>query len=229
MLDRPSPAPTAFRASDAAPLLMLPGTLCDARLYARVLDRMGLKATVPALAGAETAAALAQLILANAPERFSLCGFSLGAIVALEIIAQAPDRVERLALIGCNPGTLDPKARATRAALPQSDFANLDDVPLVHLMANAASAETYRQQTAITLSRSDSRARLSRIAVPALVLCGACDRICPPTLSIAIADAIPGARLALVSGAGHYVTLERPEAVADELSAWLATPTRSTH
>ena len=95
---------------------MLPGTLCDARLYAPVVERLGLPATIPALAGAETAAALAQLILAAAPERFSLCGFSLGAIVALEIVAQAPERVERLALIGCNPGVLDSKARAARAA-----------------------------------------------------------------------------------------------------------------
>jgi pimeloyl-ACP methyl ester carboxylesterase len=229
MLDKPSPSQTAYRAIQAAPLLLLPGTLCDARLYAPVLERMGVGAEVAELRGADTAAAMAQLILANAPTRFSLCGFSLGAIVALEMIAQAPDRIERLALIGCNPGILDAKAQTARAALPHTEFATEDDAPLVHLMSATASAETYRQQTAMTLSRADSQARLSRIDVPTLVLCGAQDRTCPPAMSCSIANAIFGARLVIVPGAGHYLPIERPDLVADELAAWLATPTRSTH
>ena len=228
MLDRPSPVPTTARASDAAPLLMLPGTLCDGRLYAPVLERLGLTASIPALAGAETAAALAQLILADAPRRFSLCGFSLGAIVALEIVAPAPERVERLALIGCNPGVLDGTARAFRVRLSQDEFAGADAPPLVRAMATATPGETYRQQTAITVGRADSRPRLSRIDVPTLVLCGAQDRTCPPAMSTAIADAIAHARLTIVPGAGHYLPLERPDVVADELAAWLAMPVHHT-
>jgi pimeloyl-ACP methyl ester carboxylesterase len=167
---------------------------------------------------------MARLVLAAAPPRFSLCGFSLGAIVALEMIAQAPDRIERLALLGCNPGVLDAKASAAREALAQSDFATEDDAPLVHLMARDASPEAYRQQTRMTLSRVDSRPRLSRINAPTLVMCGALDRICPPAMSIALADDIPGARLVIVPLAGHYLTLERPDLVATELAAWLAMP-----
>src|SRR5690349_18408038 len=93
-------------AAPAAPLVMLPGTLCDARLFGPLLDVLGLTAAVPELSGAETAADVAGALLTSLPDRFALCGFSLGAIVALEIAAQAPERVERLALIGCNPGTL---------------------------------------------------------------------------------------------------------------------------
>ncbi len=207
---------------------MLPGTLCDARLYAPVLERLGARAAVPELAGADTVAAMAKLILANASAHISLCGFSLGAIVALEIVRQAPERVERLALIGCNPGMLDTKARTARAAVPQADFGTQDDLPLVHLMAHEASSEVYHQQTTMTLSRADSRDRLSRIDMPTLVLCGARDRVCPPEMSLAIAKAIPRARLVIVPSAGHYLPIERPDAVAEELAAWLATPTRST-
>lgn len=207
-----------------APLLLLPGTLCDARLYAAVLERLRLPAHVPDLSGADSPAAMAELILATAPPRISLCGFSLGAIVALEIIAQAPSRVARLALIGCNPGALDETARKARAAIPQAEFAMEDDLPLVHLMARDASAQSYRQQTRMTLDRADSRTRLSSIDVPTLVMCGSRDRTCPPALSIAMAEAIPGARLVIVPGAGHYLPLERPDMVADELGAWLAMP-----
>ena len=214
--------------AQAAPLLMLPGTLCDARLYAPALDRLGSRATLAELAGAESAGEMARLVLLNAPAQFSLCGFSLGAIVALEIVAQAPHRVERLALIACNPGVLDDRARTARAALTQSDFATEDDCPLIHLMARDASAETYRQQTRMTLDRADSRPRLQRIDMPTLVMCGAHDRTCPPAMSIAMADAIPHARLVIVPGAGHYLPLERPDVVADELAAWLAMPVPHT-
>ena len=207
-----------------APLVMLPGTLCDARLYAQVLDRLRTPATVAKLEGAESTGEMARRILADAPRRISLCGFSLGAIVALEIVAQVPERVERLALIGCNPGILDAPARNARAALLQTDFAGDDDALLVHLMARQTSAESYRQQTRMTLDRADSRPRLRRIAVPTLVLCGSRDRICPPAMSTAIAEAISGSRLAIVPGAGHYLPLERPDVVAGELTAWLAVP-----
>lgn len=208
----------------AAALLMLPGTLCDARLYGAVLEKLRVPALVAALQGACSTQQMAQLILASAPPRLSLCGFSLGAIVALEIIAQAPWRVDRLALIACNPGLLDETARRGRAALQQSEFVQPDDAPLVHLMAREATAETYRQQTQMTLDRADSRPRLGRINVPTLVLCGAEDRICPPAMSRAIADAIAMSRLTIVPGAGHYLPIERPELVAEQLAGWLAMP-----
>jgi pimeloyl-ACP methyl ester carboxylesterase len=229
MLDKPSYRPDAPDAAFAAPLVMLPGTVSDARLFAPVLTRLGLRAIVPQLAGADTASALAMLLLARLPDRFSLCGFSLGAIVALEIVAQAPERVERLALIGCNPGVLSPQARALRAALSRRDFTSAGDPAVVRAMADDVSDATWQQHTAITLSRADSLPRLSRIAVPTSIICGSGDLICPPAMSRAMAAAIPGARLALIEDAGHYVTLEQPQAVADEIAAWLATPANSTH
>jgi pimeloyl-ACP methyl ester carboxylesterase len=219
-----------------APLVMLPGTLCDARLYGPVLDALGVRASIPALSGAGSAVAFAQYLLAQLPDRFSLCGFSLGAIIALEIAAQAPDRVERLALIGCNPGMLDGDAARIRAALSRDEFvaSSFDHAdPVIHAlideMAADTSAEDYAQQTRITLTRHDSRPRLAALTMPVLILCGCEDRICPAALSIEMAASVPHSRLALIDGAGHYVTLEQPQAVAAELSAWLATPAPTLH
>ncbi len=48
------------------------------------------------------------------------------------------------------------------------------------------------------------------IRIPALVICGADDKMTPPSLSQGIRDGIPGAQLALIEGAGHYVMLENP-------------------
>jgi pimeloyl-ACP methyl ester carboxylesterase len=236
MLERSQHRSIAVDADMLATLVMLPGTLCDARLYAPVLDRLGIRASIPTLSSADNTVDFARYLLAQLPDRFSLCGFSLGAIVALEVAAQAPHRVERLALIGCNPGTLGSEASRARAALSRDDFvaASFDHAdPLVHAlideMAADTSAEDYARQTRITLTREDSRPRLAALTMPVLIMCGHEDRICPPSLSIEMATSIPHARLALIDGAGHYVTLERPDAVAAELSAWLATPARILH
>ena len=160
----------------------------------------------------------------GAPARFSLCGFSLGGIVALEIVAQAPDRVERLALIGCNPGVPDTETGLARAALPQAEFAAGIDLPLVRDGPRGAA----RNLSSADRHHPDARrrpSRRSRIAAPTLVMCGAEDRATPPVMSVAIFQAIPQARLVIVPGAGHYLPLERAETVADQLAAWLATPT----
>ena len=53
---------------------------------------------------------------------------------------------------------------------------------------------------------------IAGIRIPALVVCGAEDKMTPPSLSQCIRDGIPGARLALIEGAGHFVMLENPEA-----------------
>ncbi|MBM4313110.1 MAG: alpha/beta hydrolase [Deltaproteobacteria bacterium] len=50
------------------------------------------------------------------------------------------------------------------------------------------------------------------IRVPTLVVCGAEDKMTPPSLSQAIADRIPGAGLALIEGAGHFVMMENSDA-----------------
>ena len=217
---------------------MLPGTLCDARLFAPVLDRLGRTAIVPSLASADSVEAMAELLLDQLPRRFSLVGFSLGAILAFELCRRAPQRIERLALIGANAGALDATRARQRLALAQADFIDAtwaDAVAAVHRrdealrrllddMAAATSADAYEAQTAVTATRQDSTADLGRIEVSTLVICGTEDRICPPAMSRGIAAAMPRACLVLIPGAGHYVTLEAPAAVADAMADWLALP-----
>jgi pimeloyl-ACP methyl ester carboxylesterase len=72
------------------------------------------------------------------------------------------------------------------------------------------------------MARADQRRLLSRVACPTLVLCGEADRLTPPEHSREIAGAVPGARLEIVPGAGHLLTLEQPARVNALLTAWLA-------
>lgn len=62
---------------------------------------------------------------------------------------------------------------------------------------------------------------VAAIRIPALVLCGEEDKMTPPSLSQAIRDSIPGARLALIGNAGHFVMMENPEAFNEALTAFV--------
>ena len=69
--------------------------------------------------------------------------------------------------------------------------------------------------------RLDLAGDLSKIALPALFVCGDDDKMTPPDLSRFLAEKIPGSKLALIEGAGHYVMLEKPEAFNSVLTAFV--------
>lgn len=236
---------------DAAParrpdLLLLPGLLCDARLWQPVVDALhghvG-KVVVADLSGADTVAALAAAALARAPGgRFALAGLSMGGYVALELLRQAPQRVSGLALLdtSARPDTAEATAaRRAAMALAETDFAaviegllprlilpaRLNDAALTGLVRDMARqvgpAAFQRQQNAI-IGRPDSRPHLPAIACPTLVLCGRLDQLTPVPLHEEMAAAIPGAQLLVLEECAHLSTLEQPPRVAAALQAWLA-------
>jgi pimeloyl-ACP methyl ester carboxylesterase len=243
MLDRVRITEEIDAPQGASPLILLPGTLCDDRVFAPVINGLDRSAISVPMAGAASTAAMADRILANAPERFALCGFSLGAIVALEVFAQSPQRIERLCLIGGNARPMPPQqAKARRAAVAAGPAAYIDgvwesSVPTsrrddaelrAELMSMAtAAASSFADQVEMSIDRADSRPHLAEIDVPTLVIVGAEDRICPPFLSEEIAAGIAGARLLVIPNAGHYVTLDQPEIVRREIQQWLAAPSIS--
>jgi pimeloyl-ACP methyl ester carboxylesterase len=189
----------------AAPVVLLPGLLCTARLYAEqipALWRLG-PVTVADHARDDSMAAIARRILADAPPRFALAGLSMGGYVAFEIVRQAPDRVARLALLSTS-ARLDPpevtERRRLQIALAQEGrFGDVADMQFP-LLVHRSQLENEGLQTLVRLMG---------------------DELIPPQRSAEIADAIPGARLVTIAGCGHLSTLERPEQVTAALTDWL--------
>ena len=87
------------------PLVLLPGMMCDARLFAPQQASFNgeVEVIVPTLDGAGSMAELAALVLAGLPDQFALGGVSMGGILSMEIMRQAANRVTHLALIDTNP------------------------------------------------------------------------------------------------------------------------------
>ena len=89
----------------AEPLVMLPGMMCDGRLFQPQIDVFASRyeVIIPPLYGADRIADLVQELLLVLPQRFALAGLSMGGIIAMEMMRQAPDQITRLALMDTNP------------------------------------------------------------------------------------------------------------------------------
>jgi len=226
------------------PLLLLPGMMCDARLFApqfAAFSATRMIAVAP-LVGHTDMGSLASAILAQAPSRFALAGLSMGGIVAMEMIRQAPDRITRLALLDTNP-LAEPPERATQrepqiAAVKAGNLRSvmrdemkpnyLADGPrrgavldLCMTMAETLGPEVFVAQSRALAARPDQTETLRNVRVPTLILCGAEDRLCPPARHETMRDLVPGARLSVIDGAGHLPVLEQPDPTNRQIGRWL--------
>ncbi len=98
------------------PLVLIPGLNCDARLYAPQWPALapGRSVMVAHNDRDESLGALVGRLLAAAPERFALCGLSMGGYAAFEVMRQAPQRVTRLALLDTTAKPPTPETNAPR-------------------------------------------------------------------------------------------------------------------
>ncbi|MEP6791114.1 MAG: alpha/beta fold hydrolase [Ramlibacter sp.] len=190
----------------------------------------------------DSIAAMAAALLAGHEGGLVLCGASMGGIIAMEAVRQAPQRIAGLALLGTNARPETAEMRALReAAIELFDAGRAAEViePNVALAfhpqqaADRALTQAYldfvlgagahqlaRQNRAI-IGRPDASAHLSRVTCPTLVMCGEDDQLTPPEYSKEIASLVPAARLVIVPQCGHMLTMEQPEIVNAALLAWL--------
>src|SRR5262245_47233798 len=105
------------------PIVLIPGLNCSARFYADQIPgwwRFG-PATVADHTRDDSMDAIAARILAAAPPRFAVAGLSMGGYLALAIMRQAPERVQKLALLDTSARPESPEQTARRK--PQTALA----------------------------------------------------------------------------------------------------------
>lgn len=227
-------------------LILIPGLAGDAQMWqAQLLAMpMALKPVVTDVHQRHTTLQdMAQALLDEQAGDLILCGASMGGIIAMEALRQAPRRIKALALLGttARPETDEMRAlRESAVALFAQGRVNEVIEPNVAFAfhplqaANKALVQSYldfvsragahqliRQNQAI-MARPDARLHLPLIRCPTLVICGDADQLTPPECSQEIAALIPGAELVMVPQCGHMLTMEQPETVNAALLAWLA-------
>lgn len=227
------------------PLVLLPGTLCDERIWRNVLLLMpGTSELItPRYTEGSTMSEVVASLRRALPARFALAGFSLGGLAALELVRQAPESVDRLALI-CSHAQADTPA-VTEARWGQVELAKRQglesliteqfipagltakhptywtNTKLLREMAASMKLSDFERQTQMAVTRTDQHETLAGFARPTLLLASANDALCASEKPLEAAEAASTARLEWVQQAGHYVTLERPRAVAWQLQQWL--------
>lgn len=190
----------------------------------------------PAPEGPYTMAQLGQDVLALMDrlglERAAYCGLSIGGMIGQWLAINAPERVERLVLIGTS-AHLPPaenwhqRAAAVREAgtpaavaavvvarwfTPQFAHEQGDVIGRYTAMIGSGPAEGYAG-CCEAIAGMDLRGELSAITAPTLVLVGRQDPATPPEHSKAIAAAVPGARLEVLDPGAHLLNVERPHDV----------------
>lgn len=231
-------------AREMTSLILIPGMMCDQRMWGG-FDAGPRKVIHAIPTGYDTVQALAAEILRDAPQRFALAGLSMGGIVAMEILRQAPDRVERLAVLDTNPLAETDVAKSRRGpqitkALSGKLEAVLRDemkpnylapgpntkaiLDLCMKMALALGPDVFVRQSQALRDRPDETIALAAFKGPALVLMGEEDRLCPRDRHELMHTLMPQSTLAIIAHAGHLPPLENPAPTFAHLHNWLSTP-----
>lgn len=227
-------------------LILIPGLLCDAALWAHQVVALSdmVNVHVADIADEISMEDLAGSVLDHAPDSFALAGLSMGGYVAQEIMRQDPSRVSHLALLDTNARADLPEQSLMREALmAEAEAGDFDAIApkllpklvnvehaqdpaiakVVMQMAERIGVDGFLNQQNAILNRIDGRGDLAKINCPTLVLCGADDIMTPPAVHQEMVDGIgANAKLVVVPDSGHLSPLEQPDAVTAAMRAWLS-------
>ena len=169
---------------------------------------------------------------------FVLVGHSMGGAIALEFSLRDPARLAGLMLVGTGAklrvapeiltGILSDYAGTTELLAQWAHGEHVDPNllrPYVRRLREVRPEIIHGDFAAC--DAFDRRADVSRIALPALILCGEADRMTPVKFSQFLHEQITGSQLVIVPGAGHMVMLEQPAAVAEAVAYFLTSLARA--
>lgn len=176
-------------------------------------------------------------------ERVVVCGLSLGGYILFELLRRHPGRVR--GAVFCNTKAAADSAEARRGRDEMTALAEREGTGAVaeRLLPQLLAPDTVTAQPEVVAhvremirrtpvagvlgalhalrDRPDSTPMLGSIGVPALVVAGEDDKIAPPGDARIMAQAIPGAKFAVIPAAGHLAPLEQPLATGRVLADFL--------
>ena len=226
------------------PIILLPGLMCDQRIFQPQLEIFSKERNVICAQtfGFETIPQIASNILETAPEQFIVAGLSLGGIVALELVRQSPQKIQKLILMDTShraePEHISTKRERQIREVEKGNLRKViteEHIPnyladgsttgsiskLCVEMALHLGAEVFTQQSRALISRTDQTKTLQNIEMPTMILCGKYDRLCDIKTHQKMHSLIKESTLSIIDDAGHLPTLENPIKTNRILTEWL--------
>jgi len=226
-------------------LLLLPGLMCDAAVWAAQIEAFGATFDVrtPSFHGLDSFDAMARAALDLTDGRdFALAGHSMGGRVAMQVAATVPERVQRLALLDTAAHLPTPGETERRMGLVE--IGQRDGIEAVieswlppmiapdrrhdralwdaiAAMIRRAGVETLAHQQHALLNRGDGFAQLDLVRVPTAFIVGALDGWSPPQQHRDMQAHAPGSTLTVIDNCGHMAPMEAPETVNRAFAEWL--------
>jgi len=229
------------------PLLLLPGMMCDQRMFEPQIAALAEVADIHVgdITNANSMAEIAQQVLATVPPQFALAGLSMGGIVAMEIVRQAPDRVLKLALLDTNPWAELEEVKLGRRPQMNAVMAHNDGLtqvvseqmirryfysqkaydqfaPVCLAMAQDLGAQVFVRQSQALRDRIDQQQTLAAFTKPCLIIMGIEDQLCPLDRHERMHELMRQSTFIGIPRAGHIPTIEQPEATNAALMQWLS-------
>ncbi len=226
-----------------SPLLLLPGWGLAIDAYPdlghdRAVD-YGLFGEAPAFPFADPGSGLCRLLPRGQVEPLVLLGHSLGALLALKLVAQLPPgRIRALVLIAgfarfTDDGVGWPGQPVAAVDAMIGRLAEDPAAVLRSFLRRAADPERHalppppalRPEALaaglVALRETDLRPGLATCAAPVLLLHGTADRIVPWAQAERLAGMLPDVRLVGVADAGHLIPVTRPAACRHAITEFL--------
>jgi pimeloyl-ACP methyl ester carboxylesterase len=225
-------------------VLMLPGTLCDGRIFAAQRRHLRHQAHLVCASyqGLKNRSAWLQELLSRMPDQFYIAGFSLGGLLALELLRIAGKRVQGLALISSNAQAASEKskrksawlrrmwldrgpsevARHVKPAYFHHEAKRRRHERLVFDMALQTPRRSAFEEFAWAAQRPSGLQALRAFEGKLLAVSGRQDRLCPPAWQRAMQAAQPRMQWIEFERCGHFLPLEAPAKLSHALKAWLS-------
>ena len=183
-------------------IVFIPGLLCTGELYTAQIAALGtrIRYSIANHGGHNEIRNCAAAILDRAPEKFIPVGLSMGGYILLELLRQAPERIERFVIIDSSAAPDAPEQGDKRRAmielaktdgmdavaealvpsmLGRSNRQDEDLLGLMYDMARDTGPERFEFQQNMIMSRVDSRPDLPACEMPGLVIVGEEDVLTP--------------------------------------------------
>lgn len=233
---------------DCPPIYFLPGTLCNENTFTaqnEYLSAKDIRCHTVDYGLSNTLESMSNTVLECMQHSPGiLVAFSMGGMVAFEMLRSAPALVQGLVLISTNAhADSKDKAQLRQTHVQQAQNEGLaelisdtympnylftENADLQQRILNMAlqlGANTFAAQAEVLAARPNSSASLKQITCPTLIVAGNNDVLCPPSEQQRMHKLIPHSELILIDDCGHFCTLEHAqkvnEAISEAIVAWL--------